>query len=84
MPSGSRIFDRPELFLDKVSELNRHSKMSCPMADRSRSPTCFCQNHTSSKSGEEELTSSALYITIEFDSGLSPDEVIHPTRIQVH
>lgn len=32
-------FDRPELFRDRVSELNRHSKMSWPRADSKRSPT---------------------------------------------
>lgn len=32
-------FERPELFRDSVSELNRHSNMSWPRADSKRSPT---------------------------------------------
>ena len=38
MPKGSMTFERPELFRDRVSELNRHSNMSWPRADSKRSP----------------------------------------------
>ena len=39
MPNGSSTLDRPDALRDSVSALNRHSKMSCPSAERRRSPT---------------------------------------------